>query len=168
MTSLPALPKVHSDLTFVKLAREIAIDHSEIEDILKRYQISTEDWLIIKDHPRFQQLLSSEIEAWHSATNTVDRTKLKIAAMLEEWLPTANSDLHDRTLALPGRVELAKALAKMAGIGERVGGEIAHGEKFSITINLGADNKLQFDKDKITSKVIDAEVIQESPPNGSP
>lgn len=167
MTSLPAPTKVHTDLTFVKLAREIAIDHFELEELLKRYQITNEEWLKLKEHPRFQQLLASEIEAWQSATNTVERTKLKTAAMLEEWLPTANADLHDRTLALPGRVELAKALAKMAGIGERIGGEGVSGEKFTITINLGADSKLQFDKDKITSKVIDAEVVQETP-NGSP
>ena len=157
----PAPVNFPNELLFVKLAREIAIDHFDIETILNHYQISSEQWEIIKANTRFQALLESQIADWQSATNTQERSKLKAAALLEEWFPTANSELHDRTVSLSGRVELAKLLARIAGMGERSGGEVLAGEKFSITINLGADAKLKFDKEKVTSKVIDADYVEE-------
>lgn len=160
--ALPPATINHPDeLLFVRLAREIAIDHFELETILKHYQIPNERWEIIKHNPRFQSLLESEITAWQSAVNTQERSKLKAAALLEEWFPTANMELHDRTAPLSGRVELAKLLAKIAGLGESRVGEVSAGEKFSITINLGADAKLKFDK-QVTSKVIDADYVEGS------
>lgn len=163
--ALPPAPLNFPDeLLFVRLAREIAIDHFELETILKHYQIPTERWEIIKNNARFQSLLESQIADWQSATNTQERSKLKAAALLEEWFPTANMELHDRNASLSGRVELAKLLARIAGMGENRGGEVLAGEKFSITINLGADAKLKFDK-QVTPKVIDAEILES--PNGT-
>lgn len=164
MAQLPVATKLPADALFARLAREIAVDHRELEDILKQYTITPEEWTKIQANPQFAKILESEILAWQSATNTAERTKLKTAALIEEWLPTANAELHDRAQGLPGRVELAKLLAKIAGMGER-SDAVASGEKFSITINLGADNKLKFDKE-VTPKVIDAEVITE-PSNGA-
>jgi hypothetical protein len=143
------------DLTLIKLAREIALDHHDTETILKRYRITPEKWAKIKDNPRFTQLLVSEMTAWHSAVNTQERTKFKAAALIEEWLEEGNARLYDSREALNHKVELVKVLAKIAGMdrSDLPGGSTA--DRFSVTINLGADAKLHFEKERSPQQVID-------------
>lgn len=148
-----------SDLLLVKVAREIAIDHFSLETILEHNQITPETWDKIKSMPRFQQLLVAEISAWQSAINTTERAKLKAAALIEEWLPEAATRLFDQREPLNHKTELGKLVARIAGIGVGpMGVEGGAGEKFSITINLGADQKLKVEK-QLPPKVIDAEVV---------
>jgi hypothetical protein len=159
MTLPTALTHHRDELLLIKLAREIAFDHHDIETILKTYQIDLETWDEIKGNASFRKLLEAEIVAWQSATNTNERTSLKAAALVEEWLPEANSILHDRNAPLSGKVELGKLLARIAGMGlTGAGVEGGGAEKFSITINLGNDDKLKFDK-VLPPKVIDGEVL---------
>lgn len=135
-----------SDLSLVKLAREIAMDIQPIETILKQYSIDPQRWEELQRNGKFIRLLESQVEEWNSALNTHERVRAKSAAMLEEWLPELNNRLHDRDIGLPAKVEAGKMLTKMAGIGEREMNAGAGGERFTITINLGEDHKLSFEK----------------------
>ena len=135
-----------SDITLVKLAREIAMDIHPIETILKQYSIEPHTWAELQRNGRFIRLLEGQVEEWNSAMNTHERVRAKSAAMLEEWLPELNNRMHDREIALPAKVEGGKMLAKMAGIGEREASAAGGGERFTITINLGEDHKLKFEK----------------------
>lgn len=143
-----------SDINVVKLAREIAMDIHPIETILKLYSITPENWLALQRNQKFIQLLSSQTEEWNAATNTHERVRAKSAAMLEEWLPELNNRMHDHEIALPAKIEAGKMLGRMAGIGvpnvEGGGG----GERFTVTINLGEDHKLKFEK-QLPARVID-------------
>ena len=129
------------DLALIQLAREIAIDHLSIDDLLKLYSLSTEEWDIIQRNPRFNEVLQQELLAWQGATNTSERVKLKAGAIIEHWLPESNMRLHDQQESLPAKVELAKTIARIAGLGmdRAVTGESA--EKFSLVINIGDGNK---------------------------
>lgn len=138
MMSTPVVVESVSELVLVKLAREIAMDIHPIETILKQYSITSERWEELQRLPRFIALLESEVGAWNTALNTHERVKLKSAAMMEEWLPELNNRLHDRHEALPAKIEAGKLLTKMAGIGERGPAEGGGGERFTVTINLGA------------------------------
>lgn len=155
MSTLPAPLDHGDDLTLIKLAREIAIDHYDTETILKRYRISPESWAKIKDNPRFSQLLESEITAWHSAVNTQERTKLKAQALIEEYLEEGNTRLYDPKEALNHKVELLKVLAKIAGMDRTENTGAGGGERFSVTINLGEDAKLHFEKQRAPQTTID-------------
>ncbi len=140
------IPANNTDIMYVQLAREIAVDHFPLQEILDRYKLSQEDWDRIKEHPRFRQLLNDEIVAWQSAINTHDRVKLKSAALIEMWLEEANARMWDKTEALPAKTEVAKLVARLAGMGgnptmTNEGG----GDRLSITINLGEDKKLKFE-----------------------
>jgi len=159
MNTLPAPLNIHLDATLVKLARELAIDHYDIETILKRHQITDEAWEGIKATPRFTQLLTSEIEAWQSALNTNERVKLKAAAVIEEWLEEATTSLHNKNETLPAKTEVAKLVARLAGMGiSNIGVEGGSGDRFSVTINLGSDQKLTFEKQ------LQAPFIEADPP----
>src|SRR5690606_862806 len=130
------LPQVYDrDTLYLRLAREIAINHYDLETILSRHSVEPKDWERIERDPQFLKLLEGEVAAWNSALNTHERTKLKAAALIEEWLPEANTRLHDNGQLLSARVELAKLLARIAGMGVNGAGvEGAGSEKFSVVI----------------------------------
>jgi hypothetical protein len=149
----------------VRLAREIAMDHFELEEILKRYQITPQQWEHISKDRYFVSVLQSEIVSWNETNNTHERAKLKAAAVVEEWLPEAHHMLHARGESLAAKVGLATLLSKIAGMGatamnvEGGGG----GERFVININLG-DKEMRLEK---TINVIDNSelgIIEETPP----
>ena len=136
------------DQLLVRLAREIAMDHYELEEILKRYQINQLQWEHIKNDKYFASVLTNEIAEWNASNNTHERSKLKAAAVIEDWLPEAHKMLHARGETLSGRVALAQLLAKIAGMGlqtavvEGGGG----GERFVININLGDKKGVRYEK----------------------
>lgn len=156
--TLPVIArKAQTDLTLIKVAREIAINHFPLETILEKHKITLAEWEKIKANPRFAALLDAEIADWHGATNTVERTKLKAAAIIEEFLPEGNTRIHDNSENLNAKVELLKWLARIAGMGEKDATITAGGgERLNVTINLGADAKLEFDK-QLPPRVINAE-----------
>lgn len=149
------------DTKILRVVREIAINLHDIETILKHNQITPERWLTIQSNPHFLRLLETETAAWNSAGNTHERTRLKAAALMEEWLCEANTRMHDPEETLSAKVELGKLLTKIAEMGTTTPGQAAIGERFSVTINLGADHKLQFEKD-VTPRVIDVTPTKES------
>ena len=152
----PARLDLNQELLAVQLAREIAINLNDIETILEHYSVSDEAWQKIQKSERFQSVLREAVAAWHTAENTQERVKIKSAAMVEEWLPEGNRLAHDASQPLSGKVELMKLIKSLSTLGapEGVGG----GEKFSVTINLGGDAKLRFEKD-VTPRVIEGEKV---------
>lgn len=146
-------PKDISELTLLKLSREIAKDIHPIETILERFGISLELWDEITKLPRFASFLQSEKEAWDGASNTPERVKIKSLSFVEELLPEMYERAHDPREPLSSKVELLKTIGRFGGVGASEGGG-AVGEKLSVTINLGADSQLTFEKD-ITPKVIE-------------
>lgn len=127
-----------SDLRLMRLARELAMELTEVSVILARYGITDEEWQRLQRHPKFQQILAAEAAAWDSALNTHERVRLKAAAMMEEWLPEAYARMHDRNEALPAKTEVAKLVTRLAGMGiERTGAGEEGAQKFSLVINIG-------------------------------
>lgn len=146
-------PQDVSELTLLKLSREIARDIHDIETILERFGIDAELWGHISKQPRFIGLLQSELEAWNGATNTPERVKIKSLSFVEELLPEMYARAHDPREPLSSKVELLKTIGKFGGVGVS-SFEGAIGEKLSVTINLGADTQLKFEKD-VTPQVIE-------------
>lgn len=148
------LPKLKGDLLMRRLAREIAIDQREVADIVQRAGITEREFRKIAGSKDFQQMLQRELDDWHSAQNTPERVKIKAAAMIEEWLPEAFQQMHNGDAPLLHKTDLAKLVSRLGGMDK---GEVAAGtagERFSVTINLGSDQKLDFNKE-VTSKVIE-------------
>lgn len=142
----PAKPQTNSsgdEMIFVQLAREIAMDIHPLTDILKNHEIDTVRWEAIKLNARFQALLLAQVEEWNSALNTGERVKLKALACIEEAMPEFYARMHDRQENLPAKVKALEVFTQIAGITKNgQGAAIGGGEKFSVTINLGADKQL--------------------------
>lgn len=157
------LPNLQGDLLMVRLARSIAQDIVELDQILTTNHVSPEAWAIIEKHPRFQKYLQEAILEWNAAENAPERVKIKAAAAIEEWLPEGFSQMHNQDAPLLHRNDLAKLMAKLGGMdrGSGVGFDGNGGERFSVTINLGADTKLSYNKE-LPAKVIDHEVSDAS------
>lgn len=149
---------VDSDIFLITLAREIAMNHFTLDEIQGRFRIHGKPWEKISRNPRFHTILEQEIMAWQGAGNTHERTKLKAAAIMELWMEEASRRLNDARENLPAKVELAKLVARIAGMGvEKMGIEDGSG-RVSVVINLGADAKLNFEK-QVTPKVIEAKAM---------
>jgi hypothetical protein len=144
-----------SELTILKLARQIALNIQPLETILKTYEVSGDEWETIRNHPLFQRVLQQQTEAWEAAENTHERVKLKAASMVEEYLPELYRKLHDPNESLNSKIEGAKLARDLAGMGKNSVDAAGVGEKFTVTINLGSSD-LKIEKD-ITPKVIDHE-----------
>lgn len=141
---------------FVLLAREIAMDIYPLDQILKNHEIPAARWEQIRLNARFQGLLLKQVEEWNSALNTGERVKLKSLACVEEALPEFYARMHDPKENLPAKVKALEVIGGLAGLGK--GGQAVQGgggERFSVTINMGADQQI-----KIEAPTIDARLDQ--------
>lgn len=118
------------------LARELVMGIYEVEDVLKRYGVSWDEFDRIRELPRFQKLVEQITVEWGSTMNTRERIKFKSLAGLEDGLPDLFRAAKDSRETLASRVEAFKLARVLGGIGERDPNEIAP-EKFTLTINVG-------------------------------
>ncbi len=156
MTALVTVDGDVTELKLIQLAREIAMDIRPLDEILKTHNLTHDQFEHVARLPRFQSYLESEASSWHGSLNTHERVKLKAAAMLEEWLPELNIRMHDRAENLNAKIEAGKLARDLAGFARNGVGVEGAGEKFSVTINLGQDASLKFEK-QLPPIVIDAE-----------
>ena len=145
MSGAAVLVEPVSPLTQLKLAREIAADMRELDQILELLVISQAQWEMLQRNSRFQEILRSSMEEWQSVTNTPERVKMKSLAFVEEALPEFYARVHDAKESLSAKNEVLKTVSRLAGVGGPVEGALT-GERMIITINLGADQQLEFVK----------------------
>jgi len=150
------------DTDVIRLAKEIAIDHYPVADILARYNIDAETWDALNEWPRFKELVEHERQQWNSALNTNTRIKLKSGTVIEMWMEEGNKLLHSASESFNSKIELIKLLGKFSGLEaqERIIGETAAG-RVTINIKIGNDQIGYED-----AEIIDAvPVIIESDPD---
>ena len=146
---IPAVPAAMPNLTqiqLVKLAREVALDIHPIEKILVEYNITEAEFETVQKNPYYKRVFDKMVEEWQSPLSTPERIRLISAAFLEEALPVLGARMQLGHEDLKKVVETGALLGRFAGVGERKEDK-GSGEKFTITINLGADEKLRFEKD---------------------
>jgi hypothetical protein len=146
---LPMIPEgiMLTPSSLAALAREVAMDIKVLPDILKHYKLTEETYIDICKVPFYKRALEVATIEWNSALSTHERLRIEAAASLEDALPGLSARMNNKDETLPAATEVGKLFAKIAGIGEPERGGAAATEKFTITINLGADKKLEFTKD---------------------
>lgn len=125
------------------LARLIAMELRDRSDILKDFKLTETQYEFLEAHnPFFKAALHAACTEWHAPLNTPERIKVEAAAILEDSLIGLGARMQNKGEGLPGVVEVAKLFAKVAGVGEREVGSSAPGERFTINIDLGGDQKI--------------------------
>lgn len=147
VTILPPARAVISPEQLVKIAREVAMDIQELSHILKQFSLTPEQYTQhVEPNAFFQRALEAYRIEWNSALSTRDRIRVQAATALEESLPSLAARITKDSESLDAQVKGAALFAKLAGVDDnKDGGESS--EKFSISINLGADIKLKYEKD---------------------
>lgn len=126
-----------------KLARELAMDIKEEHVILSEFKLDQAQFEFLKLYNDFfREAFAAACKEWHAPLSTQDRIKVEAAAILEDSLLGLGARMQNKGEGLPGVVETAKLFAKIAGVGEREAGGAAPGERFSINIDLGGDQKI--------------------------
>lgn len=150
-------PLEFGDRRILQVAREIAIDIQPLEKILHSVGMTREEFNDVRQTEYFKNILVEETSKWNSAVNTHERVKIKASVVIEDYLEEAHRVLHDRNETLSGRAEIAKLLAKLAGMGMTNAEAGVGAEKIAITINMG-DQKVEVAREM---KTIDHSVMED-------
>jgi hypothetical protein len=150
---------------FSRLAREIAMDILELDEILALHQLDAEEWQQIQADVRFQGMLDDMRRQWNSADNTKERVRVKAATGIEMALDTVVLELMNPTIPLAQRVSAFQMLAKLGDLEIKPDAPVvAPGDRVTISINIGGDPKV-VEKAAIT---IDAEPVPSPSPLNFP
>jgi len=105
-----------TELTLSRLARDIARDIVDIPDLLKVHQLTLAQYESILDNKFFQNRLEEEIAAWSADGRA--RIQAKAMAILEEGLVELYDLIHDKSQAMPAKIEALKFTARLASMSE--------------------------------------------------
>jgi hypothetical protein len=118
------------------LAREIAMDIFEVEQILELHKLSSEEWAKIQENPRFKAMLEQMVVDWAAASNTRERVRIKAATGLESKLEEYIHDISDPEIPLSQRVEAGKFLARLGELDGQLAGLSGSGGGNGVVINI--------------------------------
>jgi hypothetical protein len=114
-----------------------------MDHILKEFALTAIQYEFLEANNEFyKQALHSACIEWNSPLSTAERIKIEAAAILEDSLVGLAVRMRAKQEGLPGVIEAAKFFGKLAGLGEREAGGATTGERFTINIDLGGDQKL--------------------------
>jgi hypothetical protein len=124
---------------FAKLAREIAMDMLELDELQKLHNLSDAEFKQVTENPRFIEMLNGMIGEWNSANNAPARIKMKAQTGIEAAMEVILQDAMSSGIPLNQRVEALKLLAKLGELDEKpgaLGSGTGGGGGVTIQINL--------------------------------
>ena len=137
--ALVALPDI-SPVTLAQLARDIAQDIGLLPAILQKHKLTQAQYEFLEKHNAFfRGILANEIKNWQSIRSTEVRLRLQAQAALEQQMPGLATRMGSTAEKLGDAVEAAKLFARIAGVDAAPTGPATTGERYQITIDLGAD-----------------------------
>lgn len=140
VTPVP-LPEYFDTPAMVQLARDLAIGMYDEAIILKRAGLTPGMYETLKQNPYFQKFVEQMAIDWNQPKNAQQRLALQAAVGLEKVLPTVIGRAEIKNEPLQAVAQLVKVLGDLAGANNQNKQAAAPSEKFTITINLGADTE---------------------------
>lgn len=159
LASLPT-PDGYDIPKLALLARDLAIMLYETPIILEKHGITPEQHKALQENEFFKGLLIAAAADWHSVKSIKERLALEGAMVVEDALPTLSGRLKNKQEPLASVVQGITAVSKIAGLGEKTQAEGKPGEKFTITINLGADKEV-YEKNRTPGKLVEIQPLPE-------
>jgi len=115
---------------------EIALRTAPLQQICKEYNISHDEWLVLKEDPVFRADLAAAVELVKKDGMSF---KLKAKLQSEELLKTSWRMIHSNNEDVPAsvRADLLKFTVRAAGLAEPAEKAGANANNLQININLG-------------------------------
>jgi hypothetical protein len=133
---MPDMPDMN-EARLAALAREMAMRVRDAAAIFADYGIDeTQYYELSTRHEFFKRAMEQFALEWNSTLSTADRVRVLSAAALEDALPMLGARMKSME-PLASVAEVAKLMARNAGIGAEAKGDAKSNERFVITINLG-------------------------------
>lgn len=162
LKAMVSLPREFGPVQMVALARDLAINVNSVGTILTNHKLTNAQYEFLRDHNEFfQNALMQQATEWQGVKSTADRLKIEAQAALEEQMPVLASRMGSRGEKLIDTVEAAKFFAKVAGVDGDAQGARRGGEGFTITIDLGSDQRLTIGPDGGASSGAAAPAVKE-------
>lgn len=142
------------------IARELVMNIKNREEILALFELTETELQAIEQLDYFKRALEQIAIEWNKVSSTPQRLKFISFAMLEEGMPKLGGRMIRDSEQLSSQVEVAKFLARVAGIGgdeQQAAG--ASADKFIIQINMGSGEAVTFSK-TIEDTPTAAEVVE--------
>jgi len=140
--ALVNLPDI-SPVALAQIAREVAQDISMLPAILQKHKLTQSQYEFLEKHNTFfRGILASEIKSWQGIKSTEQRLRLQAQAALEQQMPSLATRMGHAAEKLGDAVEAAKFFARVAGVDSAPSGPVSAGERYQITIDLGADTRV--------------------------
>lgn len=139
-----------------RLAWEIAAEIAPITDILKRYEISPQDFKNKLKDPMFRMAIREAKSMWKSDLNVQQRIRVKAAMLVEDSLLDVFAIIKNEHMPAASKLEAFEKLMKTADLapkaGKGEGGPVGAG--FKINIHLGSSPE--------QSVIIDGHAIEQA------
>ena len=147
MAKLTLVPKkvILEPGKLIQLANDLAKRYKDTELVLRDYGINEHEYYELEQNEFFKKALANAVLEWNRPMNSEQRCRMDAMALTEKVLPEIAKGALDEKQPLNARTDAARLLAKVAGVGEKERAE-SDSDRVVITINLGADEKLKFDK----------------------
>ena len=133
------------------LAAELAVGLLPLPDILKRFDMTSEQLRQLLKVPEFRGMVSQYKREWHEAANAKERIRLKAAVMVEENLIELHRIFNDIELNPTARMDAFKQMTNLADVQPSKDAS-ASGPRFNLTLNLGNDSPVTIDAEAIENK----------------
>lgn len=136
-----------------RLALELAIEISELPDILERYGLTKSQLKAKLDNAQFKRMVQDHRIMWKSDLSVKERIRIKSMVLVEDSLLELYSIFHDKELSANARLDAFKSMSKVATVDvpDRDGQQA--GERVSININIPGIER--------PTMVFEGEVVQE-------
>lgn len=134
-----------------RLAMELAIEISELPDILQRYGLTKEELKDKLNNSNFRQAVKTARITWKSDLSVKERIRIKSMVLVEDSLLELYSIFHDKNHNLTGRMDAFKSLSKVATVDTPDKDGTAAGERVHISINIpGVEKAITYEAEVIT------------------
>jgi len=146
--------KIEKDDEFIENLARFADGTLSEAAVKLKYRLSDEDWAALgEDDKLVERIEAAKLRRIRTGTTKRERAQIEVA----DAPPILGNILRDTSASARHRVDAAKALDAFAGNGPEA---TPAAERFSIVINLSADEKIRIDK-PIRPGPDDGEVIDQ-------
>ena len=129
--------------TLANLATDLAKRAKDTEDVLKDYGLTVADFLELEQIPFFAQALTAARLEWERPLNTKQRCELGALTYTEKLLPKIAEAAEDTKQPLQARIDAARFIAKVGGLGEKEQSANDSQDRVIVQINLRPDSGKQ-------------------------